>query len=170
MVASRRSTVGSMPLFHPAEVGSNPGEGWVAPNIPNPPLCPLVVVLCLVVVVSIGRAYLKVHGGPAPRRASTSSRAVANRGGAGAGQQHINSCCSWLAAVVGPHLLAMHTGWSVVVGLVAVILPHRQRSILEVHGCFVPWSVGSMPAARRVDDGAGGRLLYPLFWHIVVAL
>ena len=28
----------------------------------------------------------------------------------------------------------------------------------------------SVPAARRVDDGAGGRLLYPLFWHIVVAL
>ena len=127
VVASRRSTVGSMPLFRPAEVGSNPEEGRVAPNIPNPPLCLLVVVLGLLAVVSIGRAYLKVHGGPAPRRASTSSRAVANRGGdgAGAGQQRINSCCSWLVAVVGPLLPAMCTRQSVVVGLVAVILPHR---------------------------------------------
>ena len=64
----------------------------------------------------------------------------------------------------------IYTGQSVVVGLVAVILPHRQRSILEVHGCFVQGSVGSMPAAKRVDDGAGGRLLGALFWHIVVAL
>ena len=64
-----------------------------------------------------------MHGGPAPRRASTSSRAVANRGGAGAGAaSSINSCCSWLAAVVGPLLPAICTGQSVVVGLVAVIL------------------------------------------------
>ena len=27
-----------------------------------------------------------------------------------------------------------------------------------------------MPVARRVDSGAGGRLRYPLFWHMVVAL
>ena len=96
-------------------VGSNPGGGGggrVTPNIPNPPLCLLVVVLCLLAVVSIGRTYLKVHGGRAPRHASTSSRVVANRGGdgAGAGQQRINSYCSWLAAVVGLLLPAMHPG------------------------------------------------------------
>ena len=86
MVASRRSTVGTAPLFHPVEVGSYPGGDRVTPSIPNPPLCLLVMALCLLVVVNTGRAYLKVHGGPAPRSASASSRAVANRGGDIAGR------------------------------------------------------------------------------------
>ena len=38
IVASRRSTVGSMPIFRPTKVGSNPEEGRVASNIPKPPL------------------------------------------------------------------------------------------------------------------------------------
>ena len=49
-------------------------------------------------------------------------------------------------------------------------IAYRQRSILEVHGCLVPWSVGSMPVAERVGDGAGGRLLCTLFWYIVIVL
>ena len=109
-------------LFHSAEVGSNPGGDRDPPNIPKPPLC-------LLVVFSIGRAYLKVHGGPAPPVRSV--------------------------------LAGRHEPWR---------RRCRQRSIPEVHGCFVPGSVGSMPAAKRVDDGAGGRLLSALFWHIVVAL
>ena len=49
-------------------------------------------------------------------------------------------------------------------------IAYRQRSILVVHGCLVPGSVGSMPAAERVGDGAGGRLLCTLFWYIVIVL
>ena len=79
----RRSTVGSMPLFCPAEVGPNPKGGRVAPNIRNPHLPFGGGTFCHLAMVTIGRAYLKVHGGPAPQCAP-SSCAVANCGGDGA--------------------------------------------------------------------------------------
>ena len=55
-------------------------------------------------------------------------------------------------------------------GLGGGYIAYRQRSILVVHGCLVPGSVGSMPAAERVGDGAGGKLLCTLFWYIVIVL
>ena len=95
----------------------------MAPNVPNPPRPSNWWWFWLWRWLCIGRAYLRVHGGPALRRASTSSRALANRGGDGAGAaSSINSCCSWLAVVVGPVLPAIRTGQSVVVRWVAVIL------------------------------------------------
>ena len=66
VVVSCRSTVGSMPLFRPAEVGSNPKEGRVAPNIPNPPLFLLVVVLGFLAVVKYKASIPKSARGPGP--------------------------------------------------------------------------------------------------------
>ena len=60
MAPSRRSTVGNAPLFHPVEVGSNPGGGIESTEHPETPT------FFLAVVLSIVRAYLKVHGGPGP--------------------------------------------------------------------------------------------------------
>ena len=71
-----------------------------------------------------------------------------------------------VAAVMGTLQPAMCTGRGVVVGLVAVTL----HIVGVAYRCLVPRSVGSMPAAERVDDGAGGRLLCALFWYIVIVL
>ena len=69
VVATRRGTVGGMPLFRPAEVGSNPGGGgWSHTERPESPALPFGGGSLPLAMVSIGRAYLKVHGGPAPRR------------------------------------------------------------------------------------------------------
>ena len=59
-----------------------------------------IIHMYILVVCSKVRAYLKVHGGPAPQCAP-SSRAVANRGDDDAGRQLINNCCSWLAPAMG---------------------------------------------------------------------
>ena len=80
MIGKRRSTVGRAQLFHFTQGGSNPGEGWEPPNVPQPEGR---FNFWLRVNGKV-RAYVKVHGGPAPQCAP-SSRPVPNRGGDGAG-------------------------------------------------------------------------------------
>ena len=91
----------------------------MALNVPNPPDSFVWWWFWFWRWISIGRAYLKVHGGPAPRRVSTRYRPWRRRRRRGGSS---NSCCSSLvvAAVVGTLQPAKCTGRGVVVGLVAV--------------------------------------------------
>ena len=159
VVAPRRSTVGGAHVFHPVEVGSNPWGDRDSPNIPKPPLL-------LLPVFPKGRAYMKVHGGRAPQCAPL-SRAVTNHGGDGAGQQLINSRCPWLAAVAGlfyrPCIPGRVKWW-----VWRQFFHHIGRVVFWKSTGASSRGVGSMPAARRVDDGAGGRLLFFFVqspWH-----
>ena len=91
----------------------------MALNVPNPPDSFVWWWFWLWRWISIGRAYLTVHGGPAPRRVLTRCRPWRRRRRRGSSS---NSCCSSLvvAAVMGTLQPAMCAGRGVVVGLVAV--------------------------------------------------
>ena len=89
----------------------------MALNVPNPPDSFVWWWFWFWRWISKGRAYLKVRGGPAPRRVSTRCRPWRRRRRRGSSS---NGCCFSLAAVVGTLHLAKCTGRGVVVGLEAV--------------------------------------------------
>ena len=89
-----------------------------------------------------------MHGGPAPQCAR-SSRAIANRGGDGAGHRSDAIAMVWAGGVVWLSMMDWQPGNG---GSLWSFLPHQRSSLLVVHGGLVPEGVGSMPPVETTGE------------------